>query len=215
MNTFIGWILACFMLLLRAVTRGRFVDDPRPALRARKQPYIMAALHAHQVAAVCHNDEKGLVAMVSRSTDGDLLVPSLKVRGIIPVRGSSSKKGKDKGGLRALISMGQMMEKGHGAIITVDGPRGPRGAAQPGVAVLGQRLDAAILPVVSVASRYWTLTKTWDRMQIPKPFSSVRIIYGPIIWAKDWPDREALQGEIARALHELEQTHDPKALTSR
>ncbi len=211
MNRFIGWILACFMLLLRWVTRGSFVNDPRPALRAAKTPYVMAALHAHQVAAVCHNDEKGLVAMVSRSTDGDLLVPSLKVRGIIPVRGSSSKNGKDKGGLRALIGMAQLVEQGHGAIITVDGPRGPRGVAQPGVAVLAQRLSAAILPVVSVASRYWTLTKTWDRMQIPKPFSRVRIIYGPIIWAAEWPDREALQAEIARALAALEEEHDPKA----
>ena len=212
MNTFIGWILACFMLFLRWITRGRFVNDPRPALRAAKTPYVMAALHAHQVAAVCHNDEKGLVAMVSRSTDGDLLGPSLKVRGILPVRGSSSKKGKDKGGLRALISMAQLVEQGHGAIITVDGPRGPRGTAQPGVAVLAHRLDAAILPVVSVASRYWMLTKTWDRMQIPKPFSSVRIIYGPIIWAKDFPDREALQAEIARALAALEAEHDPRAV---
>src|SRR5262249_51857983 len=146
MKLVLGWILAFFMLLLRWLTRGGFVDDPRPALRQRKQPYVMAALHAHQIAAVCHNDEKGLVAMVSRAADGDLLVPSLKVRGILPVRGSSSKDGRDKGGLRALVAMGQLMEKGHGAIITVDGPRGPRGVCQPGVAVLGHRVGAAVLP---------------------------------------------------------------------
>ena len=210
MNRFIGWILACFMLLLRWVTRGGFVNDPRPALRAAKTPYVMAALHAHQVAAVCHNDEKGLVAMVSRSTDGDLLVPSLKVRGIIPVRGSSSKNGKDKGGLRALISMAQLMERGHGAIITVDGPRGPRGIPQPGIAVLAQRANALVLPVVSIASRYWTLEKTWDRMQIPKPFSRIRIIYGPPIRANDFPDKQALLDEVQRALVSLEREHDPK-----
>ncbi|MEZ0310513.1 MAG: lysophospholipid acyltransferase family protein [Myxococcota bacterium] len=209
MNRFIGWILACFMLLLRWVTRGGFVNDPRPALRAAKTPYVMAALHAHQVAAVCHNDEKGLVAMVSRSTDGDLLVPSLKVRGIIPVRGSSSKNGKDKGGLRALINMARLMEQGHGAIITVDGPRGPRGIPQPGIAVLAQRADALVLPVVSVASRYWTLSKTWDRMQIPKPFSRVRIIYGPPIRANAFPDKQALLDEVQRALAALEREHDP------
>jgi lysophospholipid acyltransferase (LPLAT)-like uncharacterized protein len=208
-NRFIGWILACFMLLLRWMTRGAFVNDPRPALRAARTPYVMAALHAHQVAAVCHNDEKGLVAMVSRSTDGDLLVPSLKVRGIIPVRGSSSKNGKDKGGLRALISMAQLMAQGHGAIITVDGPRGPRGVPQPGIAVLAQRADALVLPVVSVASRYWTLTKTWDRMQIPKPFSRVRIIYGLPIRASAFPEKQALLDEVQRALAALEREHDP------
>lgn len=209
MNLVIGWMLAFFMLCLRWLTRGSFVNDPRPALRASKTPYVMAALHAHQIAAVCHNDEKNLAAMVSRSADGDLLVPSLKMRGITPVRGSSSKNGKDKGGLRAVIEMARLIERGAGAIITVDGPRGPRGVAQPGVVILAQRIDAYILPVVSVSSRYWVLSKTWDKMQIPKPFSRIRIIYGPPIKACDYADKEALRIEVEEALRRLEAEYDP------
>jgi lysophospholipid acyltransferase (LPLAT)-like uncharacterized protein len=210
-NAFIGWILAGFLMLLRWLTKGSFVNDPRPLLRAQKKPYVMAALHAHQVAAVAHNDETNLVAMVSRSTDGDLLVPSLKLRGIRAVRGSSSKKGKDKGGLRALIEMGRLIQAGHGAIITVDGPRGPRGTCQPGVVILAQRIDALILPVVSLSSRYWVLSKTWDKMQIPKPFATIRIIYGPPIDPRDFPDKDALKTEVERALARLEAEHDPCA----
>lgn len=211
MNTVIGWILAGFMMMLRWLTRGGFVDDPRPLLRTQHKPYVMAGLHAHQIAAVCHNDDKNLVAMVSRSTDGNLLVPSLKLRGITPVRGSSSKNGKDKGGLRALITMGKLIEQGAGAIITVDGPRGPRGTCQPGAAILAQRIDALILPVVSVSSRYWELRKTWDKMQIPKPFSRIRIIFGPPIDPNDWPNTDALCREVERALAHLETTHDQRA----
>jgi lysophospholipid acyltransferase (LPLAT)-like uncharacterized protein len=210
-NKVIGWILAGSLMVLRWLTRGAFVDDPRPRLRTQHKPYVMAALHAHQIAAVCHNDERNLVAMVSRSTDGDLLVPSLRLRGITPVRGSSSKSGKDKGGLRALIEMGKLIQLGRGAIITVDGPRGPRGTCQPGVAILAHRIDALILPVVSVSSRYWVLRKTWDKLQIPKPFARIRIIYGPPIDPSDWPDKDALCREVERALARLEAEHDPCA----
>ena len=203
-----GWALAFFMLSIRWLTRGRYVDDPRPALRAAGRPYVMAALHAHQIAAVCHSDEARLAAIVSRSTDGDLLVPSLRVRGITPVRGSSSKNGRDKGGLRALVTMAKLVHEGFAAIITVDGPRGPRGVPQPGIAVLAQRTGAMILPVVAVASRRWILRKTWDRMQIPKPFARIRIIYGPPIDPAAYATREALLDEVAQALRRLEQSHD-------
>lgn len=206
MKKLAGWILAGFLLTLRALTRGRFVDDPRPALRASGRPYVMAALHAHQIAAVCHSDEERLAAIVSRSTDGDLLVPSLRVRGITPVRGSSSKKGKDKGGLRALVEMANLVREGCAAIITVDGPRGPRGVPQPGIAVLAQRADAMILPVIAVASRYWVLRKTWDLMQIPKPFSRIEIVYGDPIEPRNFEDRDALLREVATALRRLEAT---------
>jgi lysophospholipid acyltransferase (LPLAT)-like uncharacterized protein len=60
-----------------------------------------------------------------------------------------------------------------------------------------------------VASRYWTLTKTWDRMQIPKPFSRVRIIYGLPIRASAFPEKQALLDEVQRALAALEREHDP------
>lgn len=208
MKKLVGWVLAAFLMTLRALTRGRFVNDPRPTLRAQGRPYIMAALHAHQVAAVCHSDEERLAAIVSRSTDGDLLVPSLRMRGIHAVRGSSSKNGRDKGGLRAAVEMARLIEQGYAAIITVDGPRGPRGVPQPGIAVLANRTGAAILPVVAVSSRRWVLRKTWDKMQIPKPFAAVRIIYGTPIDPSQFSDRDELLREVATALRLLEESHD-------
>jgi hypothetical protein len=48
------------------------------------------------------NDEPRMAAMVSRSADGDLLVPSLRLRRVEAVRGSTRKAGQDKGGRSAL-----------------------------------------------------------------------------------------------------------------
>ena len=75
-----AWLIALIVLLWRATCRYRVVNDPRPRLRAEGRPYVYALLHAHQIGAVLLNDESRMAAMVSRSADGDLLVPSLTVR---------------------------------------------------------------------------------------------------------------------------------------
>src|SRR6185312_15492896 len=98
----IGWVIAMLVVVWRLTCRYRVVHDPRPALREAGTPYVYALLHAHQVAAVFVNDERRLAAMVSRSGDGELLVPSLKVRRVRPVRGSSRSATRDKGGREAL-----------------------------------------------------------------------------------------------------------------
>src|SRR5262245_50209661 len=94
LHAILGWLAALVLLAWRLTCRYRVENDPRPALRAGGRPYVYALLHAHQVAAVFCNDERRMAAMVSRSLDGDLLVPSLHARRVIPVRGSTRKQGK-------------------------------------------------------------------------------------------------------------------------
>src|SRR6056297_308359 len=88
----IAWAAAAFILVLRWTCRVRVHDDPRETLRRDGVRYIYAVLHAHQVAAIL-GGERGTGAMVSRSRDGEIIVPSLRIRGIIPVRGSGSRGG--------------------------------------------------------------------------------------------------------------------------
>ena len=85
----LAWMAAAAVLVIRLTCRIRFHDDPRPALRARGVPYAYAFLHAHQIATVVVA-EPGTGAMVSRSTDGELLIPSLRVRHVVAVRGRRS-----------------------------------------------------------------------------------------------------------------------------
>ena len=97
----LGWLIAIAILILRACCRIRLHNDPRPGLRALLQSYIYSVLHAHQIAAVIHS-EPGTGAMVSRSADGELLIPSLRAGRIVPIRGSNRRKNGDKGGLAAI-----------------------------------------------------------------------------------------------------------------
>jgi lysophospholipid acyltransferase (LPLAT)-like uncharacterized protein len=187
------------------------VNDPRPRLRAEGTSYIYALLHAHQVAAVLVNDERRgrLAAMVSRSHDGDLLVPSLTLRGVRAARGSTRKEGRDKGGGTAANALARLVAAGIPALIAVDGPRGPRNYVHRGVAVLAQRTGAPILPTLVLPSRRWFLRKTWDRFQIPQPFCTLNLIFAEPIAARAGEDDEALRTRVATALNALERHYDP------
>ena len=86
-----GWFIAMAVLILRACCRIRLHNDPRPGLRASSRAYIYSVLHSHQIATVIQG-ETGTGAMVSRSDDGELLIPCLRVRGIVPIRGSIARR---------------------------------------------------------------------------------------------------------------------------
>ena len=146
-----------------------------------------------------------VVSIVSPSKDGDMLASILASKNVGAVRGSST-----RGGVRALLSLAHMMkhEQVH-ACITVDGPAGPRHKAKEGALFLANRTNARIMPV-RIYQRHAIYCPTWDRFQIPLPFSRVDIRFGHA-WdegRKEIPDIE--EATIARAaarldkeLHEL------------
>lgn len=200
-----GWLIGLVASLWRLTCQCRFENDSRPALKQVGKNYIYALLHAHQMAAVLGCDEK-MSAMVSRSKDGDLLVPSLRLRGVIPVRGSTRSRGQDKGGQEALHELQQLMEQGIPALLAVDGPKGPRNKVHRGVAKLALTTGAIILPVAAISSSYWVLSRTWDKFQIPKPFCKIRIVFSNPIDPMTMPDEEQLCDKIEQELRALEQS---------
>jgi lysophospholipid acyltransferase (LPLAT)-like uncharacterized protein len=173
------------ILLIRWTCRIRHHDDPRPALRSAGHPYVYAFLHAHQLASVVAG-ESGTAAMLSRSADGDFLVPALRMRGIIPMRGSTRRAGRDKGGQNALQKMIAHSRSGAPTYFAVDGPRGPRNQVGKGIAILAGATGAHILTAVALPSRRWILRKSWDRFQIPLPFTRIDVHYGtPLVPSGD------------------------------
>ena len=204
----VGYLAALIVLVWRRTCRYEVINDPRPALRNSHTPYLYALLHAHQVAALFVNDEERLAAMVSRSADGDFLVPTLTLRGVAAVRGSTRKAGRDKGGRTALAQLGELLASEVPGLLAVDGPRGPRGHVHRGVIDLAMERNAVILPVVVVCSRRWTLTKTWDQFQIPKPFAHVCLCLGEPMTAPAGAEVEPLRVALSRALADLERQYD-------
>ncbi len=211
---FASWGVAAIVLLLRWTCRVRVHNDPRPKLRSEGVSYIFSVLHAHQVAAIV-DSERGTGAMVSRSLDGQIIVPALWVRGVVPVRGSGGKgRGTGRGGREALDALIAHVKGGRPAYLAVDGPKGPRGHVHKGVAVLARTCDAAVLLMVAVPSRRWILKRTWDRLQIPLPFSTIDGYFADPVFPADDETAEQLRQRIEAQLLALERAHDPSESAS-
>src|SRR5687768_15992768 len=84
----------------------------------------------------CLAADGGTLAMVSRSAFGELLIPSLLLRGVVPVRCSTPAGDGDKGGGAALQELARRMGADSPAYFAADGPLGPRGHLHRGPFVL-------------------------------------------------------------------------------
>ncbi|MFT5466439.1 MAG: lysophospholipid acyltransferase (LPLAT)-like uncharacterized protein, partial [Verrucomicrobiales bacterium] len=61
-----------------------------------------------------------------------------------------------------------------------DGPRGPRHELNGGVVILAQKTKGKLIPLRVEYRRAWRL-KTWDRFEVPWPFSRVDFHLCPAI----------------------------------
>ena len=148
------------------------------------------------------NQTPGMAAIVSASKDGGFLAGILECFKVHPVRGSSSRRGS-----QALLELTSWAERGYDLAITPDGPRGPRYVVQEGVMGLAQFTGFPIVPASFHA--HWKLQlKSWDRFQIPLPFSRCEMALGKAVRvpreASD-AEREALRQQLERTLKEISQ----------
>ncbi len=146
------------------------------------------------------NNTPGLAAMVSASKDGAFLAAILECFGVQPVRGSTSRRGP-----QALIELTGWAERGYDLALTPDGPRGPCYVVQEGVISLAQVTGLPIIPASYFLS--WKIRpKSWDRFQIPLPFSRCEMVFGRAVRvpreASD-AEREALRKQLEQTLKEI------------
>lgn len=141
-----------------------------------------------------------LAAMVSASKDGGLLARVLEHYGVQPVRGSTSRRGR-----QALLELVSWAERGYDLAITPDGPRGPRYTVQEGVIALAQLTGRPILPV-SYHLAWKIHVKSWDRFQIPLPFTKCLMHLTPPIYVPrdaSETEREAIRREVEQRLRSV------------
>ncbi|MFP4236890.1 MAG: lysophospholipid acyltransferase family protein [Desulfonatronovibrio sp.] len=147
--------------------------DPVLKLRRKKHPVVFAIYHGEMFPLCCLHANEEITVVVSRSRDGELISSVLKKMGYNLARGSSSREG-----LRALRSAARRIKNNNGEVVfTVDGPRGPRHVAKPGIIHLASRSRAYIVPArVSMSTRH--VFKSWDKFSLPWLWSGCRVIYG-------------------------------------
>ncbi len=140
-----------------------------------KQP-IFAFWHGRILPATLFWKNRGIVVITSQNFDGEWIAGIIRRFGYGTARGSSS-----RGGARALVQLRRHLAEGRPAAFTIDGPRGPARVAQPGAVFLAGATGHPILPFHVEADRFWTMN-SWDRTQIPKPWSQVRVAIGEPIY---------------------------------
>jgi lysophospholipid acyltransferase (LPLAT)-like uncharacterized protein len=169
-------------------------------VREGRQP-ILALWHGRILAGLEYFRDRNVVVITSQNFDGEWIARILHRFGFRTARGSTS-----RGGARALVQMRRDLAAGRPVAFTVDGPRGPARRAQPGAVWLAGATGHPILPYHIEANRYWTV-RSWDRTQVPKPFSTVALAMGPplVVDGTDEATIEAARCELEERLEALEQ----------
>lgn len=181
----------------------RWQEDGREhydAVLRSGRPPILALWHGRILPAIYYFRGRGIVAITSRNFDGEWIARVMARYGFGSARGSSS-----RGGARALVQLRRNLAGGRQVAFTVDGPRGPARVAQPGAVWLAGATGHPVLPFHIETDRHWRLS-SWDRTQVPRPFSRAAIAFGPALEVSSTSDDavEASRLALEAALGELE-----------
>ncbi len=152
--------------------------------------------------------------MISQSRDGEFIAHIVKILGWEPVRGSST-----RGGREALTKLNELALNGYRIGHIVDGPKGPAGIIKPGLLKIAQATGLPIVPTITSAQKRWTVN-SWDQFMIPKIFSRVIIRFGKPIYvpsdieaSKFEKKRKHIENELSRLYEETDRFwDDPKMI---
>ncbi len=182
MTSIIAFIFSIILRIFHLTFRYTYIGKEEMLAEIRERigvdSFILASWHQNTILGLLANRQFRLVAMVSRSKDGELIARFNKFMGIRSVRGSSSRGGKEA--KRELIEILKNRD-GVGAI-TIDGPRGPAHKPKAGVVDIARQSGVPIIPLIPIACNNWVFHKSWDKFRMPKPFTRVYILYGKPIW---------------------------------
>ena len=165
-----------------------------------RQP-VMAFWHGRILPATFYFRRRGIVVITSENFDGEWIARIIERFGYGTARGSTT-----RGARKAMVQMVRAMRAGRPTGFTLDGPRGPARVAQPGAVWLAGATGNPLLPFHLEAANAWTL-RSWDRTQIPKPFTNVSLVVGePLDIPSDATDEQLRSARelLERTLSTLE-----------
>lgn len=165
--------------------------------KSRKKP-IYAFWHNRIFSATYFFRNRGIVVITSQSFDGEYIARFIQRFGYGAARGSST-----RGGVGALVQMIRLMKKGFPTGFTVDGPKGPKYVAKTGAILLAKKTENPVMPFSVEVKNYWKIN-SWDKLQIPKPFSRAKVF----IAAPVYVEKAADEAEIENKRRELQKKLD-------
>jgi len=191
-------MLHLYYFLLKWKSQG--MEQVETAVRSGK-PLIFAFFHGDLLGILWQGrltiNPRKIHIMTSPSRDGQFLGRILRSFGYQTVIGSSASK--SLAGFRGLVSK---LKDGNYAAVAVDGPRGPRLQVKSGVLLLAKMTDGIVIPVIYHFNKSWTM-RSWDKMEIPKPFSTITVkILNPLT-IPDNTDNDMLVYDLRLKLEEV------------
>ena len=205
-----AWGVVALIRVVSATLRFKWQDTSGYFTSGAGAPAIYAVWHNRLALSMPvyykyikrRSRSSGLAALVSASKDGGFLAAILEGFKVHAVRGSSSRRGP-----QALLELTTWAERGFDLAITPDGPRGPCYHVQEGVMSLAQITGLPIIPC-SWSVRWKIRVNSWDRFEIPLPFSYCEMRIGkPVQVPREATDeqREALRQLLETTLRSLSQ----------
>lgn len=194
------WALRGYLRLLLATVRVAYRFDPQAAgLIDNGRPFIAAFWH-NRLGLIAAGWTRGKpMAMVHSSHgDGRMLGAALSDFIARPIEGSTRRNP-----MAALRGMLRALDDGLPVAVTPDGPRGPRMRCQLGVIEAARRSGVPVIPV-ACSSRPRLQARSWDRFQIPLPFTrGVFLVGTPIHVSDDIGERERFRQTVEDTLNRM------------
>ena len=196
----------CHSLNYKSETRIKIAEQDEIAAK-RKQglevkgtPIVICLWHDELFPLIYLQKDLDIVCIVSDSKDGTILNKLMSKLGLRTAAGSSRRNG-----LKALLQASKLMKDGtvHGCI-TVDGPMGPRHEVKDGAFLLALKAGAKIVPVRLDLKKSLKIP-SWDKFQIPLPFSTVEVIFGDGFFVTEELSEEYLAACHNRLQKELDE----------
>jgi len=174
------------------------IDD----LDKKGKKYVLAFWHGSMLVPWYLGRHKNFAALISKSKDGDLLARILKSWKYEVVRGSST-----AGGNVALGIMVDYAKNNYSIAITPDGPKGPMHKLKAG-AVITAKKSGLPLVLVGIGPSKKRILKSWDKFEIPKFFSRVKVVYSNPVFVKNDLSYDETSKMIDNCDQELNKLHD-------
>lgn len=215
-------VVALFRLIDSTINLRISGYDHVAGLLRRSQPFLVVVWHGRGLLPIFFFQGLPLVVYSSQLRDAPLAGISRPVRRLTlaalrhlgyQVLDAAAFRSESRGVIRFL----DLLERSRGGVIAADGPGGPIYQAKPGAAYVAKKTGVALVPV-GAAMRDAIALDSWDRFEIPRPFTHGALAIGAPIEVPSKTDDAGLtrlSDELESVLNSLTVSAEAKASTAR
>ncbi len=178
--SFVLWMLSsllCKTVRIRCANEAFFSAEGGSASGGEKtnnQNYVAAFWHGSMLMGwYIHRpkSKRRVSALVSQSSDGEILSSLLEHWNYLMIRGSGHTGGKE-----AMQLMIDAVAGGSSLCITPDGSTGPRHVMKMGAVRVAQQAGVPLI-LTGIAMKRKRILKSWDQFEIPLPWTEACVCY--------------------------------------